>query len=270
MSGQHTSMRFLRMAAVVLPRAGASADHAGMSGGWVSTAKRTACAVEEHVVLGWPGSAAVRAGYITLMCLAPLLVYVGGGVLAALGAHVWQQDQVNFYWAVGVVASLIILILPLMVFARHEGWRCAICCLAVTVALPSAAVFACVLRNALDLQALRDRGVTETAVVAAEHVYTPIDPGPRNPDTYSYNLRALAGPPIRRDLAWGYHRLVVGERVTVLSDPAGQAAPSLSLHVQADEQWQEAYSSGGAAAALLAVAAWAAPRPARYRRPILR
>jgi hypothetical protein len=60
-------------------------------------------------------------------------------------------------------------------------------------------------------------------------------------------------------------RLAVSEHVTILSDPAGQSAPSLSLHVSADAAWQAAYWTGGVAIAFLAVAAWTAPRPARYR-----
>jgi hypothetical protein len=208
-------------------------------------------------------SAGATTGYVATVYLASLLACLGGGVLAALGAHVWQQSNVNFGWAAGMVVSLVVVILALLVSDRR-GWRSVACCVTVTVAVASAAVFTCVLRNALDLQALRDRGIIQTAVVTAGHVYGPSSESPGQ--TYSYTLRSLTGPPIRRDSPWSYRRLGVGEHVTVLSDPEGEAAPSLTLHVSAAGQWQAAFWAAGVTAALLAVTAWTAPRPATRHR----
>jgi hypothetical protein len=208
-------------------------------------------------------SAGATTGYVATIYLASLLACLGGGALAALGAHVWQQSNVNFGWAAGMVVSLLVVAVLALLVNDHRGWRSVACCLTVMVAVAGAAVFTCVLRSALDLQALRDRGVTETAVVTVEHVYGPSNEPPGQ--TYSYTLHALTGPPIRRDSPWSYRRLGVGEHITVLSDPEGEAAPSLTLHVSAAGQWQAAFWAAGVTAALLAVTAWTAPRPARRR-----
>lgn len=226
--------------------------------------------VDDRIPLRMMAPAMARAAYIAGVFFASGLVYVGGSVLAAFGAHVWHQGLVNFNWACGMVASVPVLIVALLLAGWVHGWQRATCFAAVAVALAGSVVFTCVLRSALDLQALRDRGIIEVSVVSVEHVYTPVDPGPGNPDTYSYTLRALDGPPIRRDTAWSAHRFAVGEHITVLSDPAGEATPSLQLHVSADGAWLETGWTAGVAIICLGVAAWTAPRPVRYRTRLLR
>jgi hypothetical protein len=242
-----------------------------MSKARARTARRAASAAErvqdveavQDTVPTARAFAGAATGYAAAVYLASLLACLGGGALAALGAHVWQRPGVNFGWAAGLVASLVAVLLAMACLDRR-GWRSVACCLTVTAAVAGAAVFTCVLRNALDLQALRDRGVTETAVVTVEHVYGPSNEPPW--PTYSYTLRALTGPPIRRDSPWSHRRLGVGEHIAVLSDPEGEAAPSLTLRVSAARQWQAAFCAACVTAGLLVVTAWTAPRPARLGR----
>jgi hypothetical protein len=72
------------------------------------------------------------------------------------------------------------------------------------------------------------------SVVVAVHSQTDSE----NFTTYTYTLRSIDGPPIRRDLGTGPHdQFTVGQRITVLADPFGESAPSLQLQVSTLQPW---------------------------------
>jgi hypothetical protein len=86
------------------------ADHIVMSKARVSRAGRATYATgERRIVLSPAVSTLVRVGYLIMIYLGSVLVYVGGGVLAALCSDIWHQGLVKFLWLVCALASLVIL-----------------------------------------------------------------------------------------------------------------------------------------------------------------
>jgi hypothetical protein len=223
---------------------------AGTAGGNCST----------RAVSGMPARSGVPP---TLAYIVAVGALIGCSILVAVGAHVWQSQVPLFLW-------LIICCLP-RTFTVWLGCMCGgldftprvISLVVLSGAAIAAFVFAFVLSGALDQQALQDRGVIETAVVTAEHAQ--YDPD-SSTTSYSYTLHAVDGPPIRGDLSTGSDRLAVGRRVTVLADPEGQSAPSLSTERSARPLWEAAVSIGSAVAIALLVVAWNTPRPVRHGR----
>jgi hypothetical protein len=240
-----------------------------MGTAWWNAAWGDQVHLDDRFPLPVPKPVIVRAAYIAVIFLGCGLVYLGGPVLAGFGAFVWQGWGWRFslaWSAVGVVSGFGLLKVEELLswdFHSEPGLpRVLICNAALILTVVGSVMLPYPLCGALSLQTLHDRGVIELAVVTTEHVYVP---GNGDPDRYSYGLRALDGPPIRRDTGWSSGRLAIGKHITVLSDPAGEVTTSLQLHVSPREQWTETAWIGGIAMLCLWLAAWTWPRPARYR-----
>lgn len=107
---------------------------------------------------------------------------------------------------------------------------------------------------------LQEHGVVDWAVVTGKSPVTSDSNGDGQP-YYMYSLRALSGSAVPGDLGDPYGMLSIGEHVTVLADPDFL---TLDTRVSASGQLLAGDGIAGAAAVLLAVAAWTwTPRPER-------
>jgi hypothetical protein len=197
----------------------------------------------------------VKAGYALMVYLVSVGLLVGGGILIAISSHVWQNAALAYVWGIcfGPVA---IVFFVFKAFEAADGrGRDAFCLMALAFGAIAVMALPFVWRTALDAQALRDRGVIETAVVVAVHSQTDGDP---DDTVYSYTLHSIHGPPIRRDLGTGSRdEFTVGQRVTVFADPSGESAPSLQLRPPGNP-WVAPFVLTGFAAVAMLFAPWPA------------
>jgi hypothetical protein len=178
--------------------------------------------------------------------------WVGTAVLAAMHLLPWWGE---FLISIPViVAGLVIFFLPLRVDV--SGRRAAVFWTCRVLAVACAFALYCVLTIAFQNLGLQEHGVVERAVVTGKSAITDDSNGAGQP-YYLYSLRALSGSAIPGDLADPYGTLSIGEHVTVL---AGPDFPTLDTRVSAGGQLLAGAGIAGAAAVLLAVAAWTWPR----------
>jgi hypothetical protein len=153
-----------------------------------------------------------------------------------------------------IAAGLVIFFLPLRMDA--SGRRAAVFWTCRVLAVACAFALSCVLAGAFQNRDLQEHGVVERAAVTGTSLVTDDSDGAGQP-YYMYSLRALSGSAIPGYLADPYGTLSIGEHVTVLSGPD---FPTLDTRVSAGGQLLASDGIAGAAAVLLAVAAWTWPR----------
>jgi hypothetical protein len=179
-----------------------------------------------------PTTAVAIVGYRLLLYLCSLAVLFGAGAGVAYLTHTWGSVRPTVYWSLlWVMATVAVMMYePRTWLDPHPGlYR-----LCFGLAFVAALAFEWGLSQALDRQAQRDRGVVETAVVAAEHSRYSTVSGFRD---YRYTLTGADGRQIPLDLWTGGHRLRQGARVSVLVDPNNKIEPSLNLHPSTRGEW---------------------------------